>query len=187
MKLPTLACLMIAVASAVAQVNPQPTIRPGSSQSATSVQMTKSIAAAQDFAERIPLEQPECPVVFTKISFHRAAHYQPVIQYRPGSSSGNLDFQYKSRSSKTILSISVSVELTAKRSLYDLDATPVIIDMVLSGTRPVAPLPPLGHIYGVNHATLERVRYADGTVWSASNQNTCRYNAQGTEQIGKLW
>jgi hypothetical protein len=183
MKLATLACPLLAATFAMAQTHPQPAPSPASSD-----QMAKGMAAAQDFAKRIPPGQPECPVVFTKISFQRAAYYLPVMQYHPGSSSGDLDFQYKNQSSKTILSISVSVELTAKRSLYDLDAIPVTIDMVLTGTRTAAPLPPLGYVYSVNHATLERVQYADGTVWSAGNQNVCRYNAQGgAEQIGKLW
>jgi hypothetical protein len=180
MKLTTFAGLFIAAASAFAQINSQPQtlVSPASGQSTDQ--------SAQKDASGRENSQAGCPVVFTEVALSRNAHYLPVKQ--AVSSGGNLDFQYKNESGKQIQSISIEVEIKAKRSLYDLDAMQVIADMVITDNSTEEPLPPLGYVYGIDHLTLERVRYADGTVWDAPKQSACHFGPSGgAEQIGKLW
>jgi hypothetical protein len=186
MKLVTL--VLLAAASAFTQITSQSQtlVLPASGQSATPDQRAQKDASGREFVNKLQNSQAGCPVVFTEVALKRNAHYLPVKQ--TVSSGGNLDFQYKNESGKQIQSISIEVEVKAKRSLYDLDAMRVIADMVLTDNSTEEPLPPLGYVYGIDHLTLERVRYADGTVWNAPKQSACHFGLPGgAEQIGKLW
>lgn len=142
--------------------------------------------SARNLVDRLQNGQSGCPVVFTNVALKRNTHYLPVTQ--PISSGGNLDFQYKNITGKQIQSISIQVEVRAKKSLYDLDAAAITADMVLTGNSTEVALPPLGFVYGIDHLTLERVRYTDGTVWDTPQKSACHYGLPGgAEQIGKLW
>lgn len=79
------------------------------------------------------------------------------------------------------------VDLNRKKSVYDLDATPITINMILSGRSAEEVLPLAVRAYGLTRVSLARVAYTDGTAWNASSKNTCRYERiNGAEQIGKL-
>ncbi|HEX3435206.1 MAG TPA: hypothetical protein VHT24_00445 [Pseudacidobacterium sp.] len=139
--------------------------------------------AVSAFAQTNP--QSSCPVVFTNVALKSHATYLPV--QTGASSSGNLGFDYKNLSGKEIQSIAMNVELTTKKSLYALDATPVTIKMLLTGNSIEAALPQVGYVYGIGSVTLEGVAYTDGTTWNAGKQ-VCQYNNPGgPEQIVKLW
>lgn len=170
MKLLTLASLLITATSAFAQSN------------------AKAVTAVDLEHLQKMSTQAGCPVVFTDVALHRKAHMMLVKQ---GTSSGDdLAFQYENKSGKEIQSISVSAELNVKKSVYDLDATTLTLNMTLTGHEAAETLPLSVLAYGLNRVTLEQVAYTDGTVWDAGAKEaktTCSYqNQHGSEQIGKL-
>ena len=126
--------------------------------------------------------QAGCPVAFTDVALKSDAHYMPVKQ---SEGSGNsLDFKYQNKSGKQIESILVSVKLTVKRSIYDLDATTITRYMTL--TEDSSQVLPLNLItYAVGPVTLEQVTYTDGDTWTPATNKNCRYvNQRSTEKIG---
>jgi len=167
MRLVTLAVAFLSIAPAFAQSNlkPAPTtdlsITPGST------------------------SQAGCPVAFTDVSLETKAHFMPVRQdFAPD---GNLRFQYKNQSGKEIQSISVRAELKVKKSVYDLDATTITLNMTLTGKSAEETMPLALRAYGLSRITLEQVSFTDGTIWNANTKNACSYeHMNGSEQIGKL-
>jgi hypothetical protein len=163
MKLVTLALAVLSTATAFAQsnVNTVPgidvTIVPG----ATS--------------------QAGCPVAFTDVALDTKAHFMPVRQ--DTAPAGSLKFQYKNQSGKEIQSISVRVELKVKKSVYDLDATTVTLNMTLTGKGADETLPLTLRTYGLSRVTLEQVSFTDGTIWNASEKNTCSYNRMNSSEL----
>lgn len=164
-----LGCAFFAATAAFTQGNAQPNSRPGMQPS------------------RISSPQQDCPVRFTKVSLRNQAH---IMLIRPnGAPGGDLAFQYQNQSGKTIQSMIVRVSLKVKRNVYALDTTDIQLEMMLTGKglEETLPLDAREYVYAVHGLTLERVSYADGSIWTASAQNTCRYEgAAGAEEIGKL-
>jgi hypothetical protein len=167
MKLVTLAIAFLSITPAFAQSNLKPTaaddlsITPGST------------------------SQAGCPVAFTDVSLETKAHFMPVRQ--DTAPDGNLRFQYKNQSGKEIQSISVRAELKVKKSVYDLDATTITLNMTLTGKSAEETMPLTLRAYGLSRITLEQVSFTDGTIWNADIKNTCSYERMnGSEQIGKL-
>jgi hypothetical protein len=131
-----------------------------------------------------PTSQAGCPVAFTDVALETKAHLMPVRQ--DATPDGNLRFQYKNQSGKEIQSISVRAELKVKKSVYDLDATTITLQMTLTG-KSAETMPLALRAYGLSRITLEQVSFTDGTIWNASTKNTCSYERMnGSEQIGKL-
>jgi hypothetical protein len=120
--------------------------------------------------------QTGCPVAFTNVVFKQNARYMPVkLEPVPESS---LEFNYKNLSGKQIESISVRVELRAKRSVYDLDAVTLTRDMTLTGHSGEV-LPLSFPAYGLVRVTLEQVTYAGGDVWTPTKHADCSYQNNG--------
>ena len=189
MKRLAFACLFFAATSVLAQNSSQPSLTPppASDHSLTSQQKALIEASAQDFAKKFSVEQSPCPVRFTDVSLKTKGHM--MLVHPENSPDGDLAFQYENQSGKTIQSIAVRVALKVKQNVYALDTTDLTIDMALTGKglEETLPLNIRGQVYAVNHVTLERVSYTDGTTWAASAGNTCRYEKQrGAEEIGKL-
>jgi hypothetical protein len=165
MKLTILACTFLLAASAFAQDKPQQNSASKAPQSALAL-----------------LSQQGCPVRFTDVSLLGSGHI--MLTRQDASSSGDLSFQYQNESGKTIQSLAVRVTLKLKHDVYALDATDFTLDMTLTGQglQETLPLNVSGYVYGLNHVTLERVSYSDGTAWSAADENSCRYEKSGTTQ-----
>lgn len=126
--------------------------------------------------------QAGCPVAFTEVALKRDAHYMLVKQ---SEGSGNsLGFKYNNKSGKHIESMLIRVELTVKRSIYDLDATTITRYMTL--TENSGQVLPLNLItYAVGLVSLEQVTYTDGDTWTPDNNKNCRFvNQSTTERIG---
>ena len=120
--------------------------------------------------------QTGCPVAFTNVVFKQNARYMPVkLEPVPESS---LEFNYRNLSGKQIESISVRVELRAKRSIYDLDAVTLRRDMTLTG-RSGEVLPLNVSAYGLVRVTLEQVTYVGGEVWTPAKNANCSYQNNG--------
>jgi hypothetical protein len=172
MKSVTLVCLFLAVASSFAQNELPKKSMPG----------LPATAQIEQFATDAPQDQNGCPVRFTDISLKSKGRL--MLVQSGDSSDGDLSFQYQNRSGKTIQSIAVSVELKFKQNVYALDTTDYRLDMTLTGKglEETLPININGHVYGVRHVTLERVSYADGSNWTASAQNVCRFESPGTPE-----
>ncbi len=126
-----------------------------------------------------------CPVAFTDVSLESPAQFMLVWQRANENSS--LTFQYKNRSNKEIESISIRADLKVKKSVYDLDATPVTLHLTLTGRNTEQTRPLTLRAYGLSRVILEQVSYSDGTAWTADARNACSYEKQSaSEQIGKL-
>lgn len=154
-------------------------------------------AAAQSNRQAAPPETPDltqapppsnqqgCPVAFTDVSLQRQARFMPVKQ--DAAPDNSLAFKYKNQSGKLIESIEIRVELTVKRSIYDLDATTITRYVTLTGTsEDFLPLKSL-LMYGIGSVTLEQVTYVGGDVWTPGTTKNCRYtNPNTSEKIGTL-
>jgi len=131
-----------------------------------------------------PNAQAGCPVAFTNVSLE--THARLMLVKQGTAQDGSLAFEYKNQSGKPIQSISIRVELKVKKSVYDLDATPITLSMTLTGKDSGETLPLNMVAYGLGRVELEQVIYSDDTVWTAGRANTCSYEKTGTsEGIGK--
>jgi hypothetical protein len=118
-----------------------------------------------------------CPVAFTDVALKRDARYMPVKQGTAPDSS--LAFKFKNLSGKQIESISVRVEVKAKRSIYDLDAATISRDMTLTGkSGEILPLNMLA--YGLVRVTLQQITYAGGEVWTPGQNKNCAFLNNGS-------
>jgi hypothetical protein len=151
-------------------------------------------AAAQNSSrsEEIPAplspgvnSQTGCPVNFTDVALKTNATFMLVKQ--DAEPNGSLTFQYKNQSGKQIQSISIRVDLAAKRSVYDLDAVTITRDMTLTrDSEETLPLPANVFVYSLGRVTLEQVNFVGGTVWTPKATNTCSYEKAGSaEAIAK--
>jgi len=121
--------------------------------------------------------QTGCPVAFTDVALKRDARYMPVNQGTAPESS--LAFKYKNQSGKLIESISVRVDVKAKRNIYDLDAITSARDMTLTGeSGEVLPLDMLA--YGLVRVTLEQITYTGGDVWTPGKNKNCMFMNNGS-------
>lgn len=126
-----------------------------------------------------------CPVAFTNVALETKARLMPVQLGQPQD--GSLSFSYENQSGKQIQSIAVRVELRVKKSVYDLDATPIALDMMLTGKSAQEKLPLAVRAYGFTRVTLQQVTYSDGTIWTPGDKLHCGYyNMNTAEKIGKL-
>ena len=147
--------------------------------------LAQNVTPAIDFSQTPPISQAGCPVAFTNVSLETRARLMPVQLGQPQD--GSLFFEYKNQSGRKIQSIAVHVELRFKKSVYDLDATPITLDMMLTGTNTSEKLPLAVRAYGLTRVTLQQVTYADGTIWTQSQKPNCAYTPQSSaENIGKL-
>lgn len=120
-----------------------------------------------------------CPVAFTNVSLSNPGHFMHVKQ--SSDPSGSLAFQYKNQSGRMIQSIEIRVELTVKKSIYDLDAATVTRDMTLTGeAADTLPLNVLA--YGIGRVTLEQVNYVDGKAWTPKAKNNCTYRGESAAE-----
>jgi hypothetical protein len=177
MKLITLSSLLLIATSAFAQKDEPQQFKPS----------LPVVPRIEQFTLAASADQSNCPVRFTDIALKTKGRMMLV---RSGDApDGNLALQYQNHSGKTIQSIAINVDLKLKQDMYALDTTSYRLDMVLTGKglEETLPLNVRGYVYGVNHVTLERVSYTDGTIWSASTQNVCRFeNPASSEKIVKL-
>jgi hypothetical protein len=129
--------------------------------------------------------QAGCPVAFRDVSLESKAHLMPVQLGQPQD--GSLSFQYKNQSGKTIQTIAVQVQLRVKKSVYDLDATTISLDMMLTGNNAAENLPLAVRAYGLESVTLKQVTYTDGSTWTAGTKDRCAYQGNGGSlEIGQL-
>ncbi|WP_158748233.1 hypothetical protein [Acidobacterium sp. S8] len=152
--------------------------------SATALAQNATPGSPADFRQNPPISQVGCPVSFTTVALETKARLMPVQVGQPQD--GSLSFEYRNQSGKKIQSIAVRVELLMKKSVYDLDATPIALNMMLAGNGAVETLPLAIRAYGLTRVNLQQVTYSDGTIWTAGDKLHCGYAPQGTENIGKL-
>lgn len=155
------------------------------------IALSTTAAIAQNNMKESPAVDPNslldtqagCPVAFTEVSLTNPGHIMLVRQGANQNSS--LEFQYKNQSGKVIESIEIRVELTVKRSVYDLDATKITRDMTLTdNAEETLPLNLL--VYSVGRVTLEQVNYVGGKVWTPNDRSSCNYEKPGgTARIAK--
>lgn len=164
MKLVTLAFIAASTFAAVAQTNAH-----------------RNEPADLDHNPGLVTSQAGCPVTFMNVSLNNPGHMMLV---RGADQNGSIGFQYKNLSGKQLESIEVRVELTVKRSVYDLDAITITRDMTLTGdSEATLPLPAFA--YSVGRVTLEQVNYVGGTVWTPK-EKTCSFTQPSTtERIAK--
>ena len=134
-----------------------------------------------------------CPLVMTSATVAGSAGYLPVGQRRPDD--GRLTLQFRNQSGKAIRSASVTATVKVKTNIYALDAHPIVLRLTSGGTDEADPalsqlmqidLPHHYYLFGVAQVSLDGVTYADGTTWTAPQQNKyCRTQGQGSEKIAK--
>lgn len=197
MKLFVSALLMAALPVALAQNHPAPaqsgfgaagTQAPDAQVQSKLIEKAKAEAAEQ----AAPLLQPGCPLFMNAASVAAPAGYLPVDQSRPQE--GTLTLRFWNMSGKRIRSASITAKVKVKTNIYALDAHPIALQLTVSDTddvdlhinqvRQIA-LPGNYYLFGMAQVSLDRVTYADGTSWTASQHNYCRLNSQSSEQIAR--
>jgi hypothetical protein len=117
-----------------------------------------------------------CPVVLTSASL--TPHLMLLHAGSDSSKDGGLDLEFRNASGKSIYSMEFSVEILAKKSVYDLAATRLHLDLTAYGARSAdetfaqlrhLSLPEGTHPSVVESVTLKQVFYEDGTVWTAKD------------------
>jgi hypothetical protein len=121
-----------------------------------------------------------CPVVLT--SANLTPHLMLLRAEGDSSRDGGLDLEFRNASGKSIDSMEFSVQILARKSIYDLAATRIHLDLAAYGARSAdetfAQLRHLSLPEGMNPSivesvTLKQVFYEDGTVWTAKNDSFC--------------
>lgn len=197
MKLFVSALLMAALPAAFAQnhrVPPQVTTGAAETQ-APDAQLPLGVlekAKAEAAEQAAPIFLPVCPLLMNAASVAAPAGYLPVDQSRPQE--GTLTLRFWNMRGKRIRSASITAKVKVKTNIYALDAHPIALQLTFSGTddvdlhinqvRQIA-LPGNYYLFGMAQVSLDRVTYADGTSWTASQHNYCRLNGQGSEQIAR--
>lgn len=197
MKLFVSALLMAALPAAFAQnhrVPPQVNTEAAETQAPDALTQSELIEKAKaEAAEQVaPLFLPVCPLLMNAASVAAPAGYLPVDQSMPQE--GTLTLHFQNLSGKRIRSASITAKVKVKTNIYALDAHPIALQLTFSGTddvdlhisqvRQIA-LPGNYYLFGMAQVSLDRVTYADGTSWTASQHNYCRLNGQGSEQIAR--
>jgi hypothetical protein len=163
-------------------------------QAVTQLQNTQSqiprqqpLIAQQDL-ERQYLKQTWCPVDLISAKIDTPARYLPVAA--PEGSSGSLDLTFRNATDKKIKSAALKVQVKAKKSIYDLDAYTLTTHLEISGIDVASEqlsrrLPLSVPAFGVAQVILERVTYADGSIWSRKADSGCRLEGQGLSRVSR--
>jgi hypothetical protein len=195
MKLSTLLVLFAAASTCIAQntaKSPAASALPPhsfDSNSVTVVTMGRDSEALpqiskEELAHRIEQMQKmadrACPVVLT--SANLTPHLLLLRAGGDAGKDGGLDLEFRNASGKSIFSMELAVQILAKKSIYDLAATRIHLDLTAYGARSAdetfAQLRHLALPEGMNPSivesvTLKQVFYEDGTVWTAKNDSFC--------------
>jgi hypothetical protein len=195
MKLFLSALLLAAATAALAQQNTgQLTVTPQSGPVLTPQQqaaLTKADAEAESVG-RIT-NQTGCPLYMESASVAPAGGYLPVTAQ--SRQDGALDLHFRNQSGRAIASASITARVNVKTNVYALDAHPLELRLMLSGTQDLDKtldqiqhivLPKHVYLFGVARVTLDQVSYADGSVWTAPiSNNVCRTNGPGVDKIAQ--
>ena len=136
--------------------------------------------------ERQAVKHMWCPVDLISAMIDTPARYLPVAT--PEGDSGSLDLTFRNAADKKIKSASLEVQVRAKKSIYDLEAYTLTTHLEISGIDVASgqlsrrlPLPVPA--FGVAQVILERVTYADGSIWSRKSGSGCRLNGQALARV----
>ena len=136
--------------------------------------------------ERLVVRQMWCPVDLVSATIDTPARYLPVTT--PEANSGSLDLTFRNAADRKIKSAALSVQVKAKKSIYDLDAYTLTTHLEISGIEVASgelsrrlPLPVPA--FGVAQVILESVTYADGSIWSRKSSSGCRLNGQALARV----
>ena len=132
--------------------------------------------------------QSGCPVQVSEASFTRPARYMPVNAAADWY--GQLSLDYTNASGKDIRFIEVKADLLTKKSIYDLDATRIAVDLTLGqngvlarGITKAETLTVKANAFGLSGLSLERVVFTDGTMWTPSPGHQCEFPNMGGMMI----
>jgi hypothetical protein len=131
-----------------------------------------------------------CPVTFT------SAALTPYLMLTHTESertlNGGLDLGYRNSSGKEIYSMNLNLHILAKKSVYDLAGTDIVLpltvyggksaDMTVSELRHLR-LPQGVHPAVISSIDLQQVFFEDGTVWMAKNSSGCSFSPNGAQVI----
>ena len=158
---------------------------PAAYSQASQPQRVEPAANLQGALPGITPPQSGCPIVLASATAAPEAHYLPVAQ---AGSTPSLDLRFRNASGKAISSVAVTAELRVKTSVYALDATTLDIPLTFSVTQIVnrdrdqlaqLRLPQNVLIFAVTRIGLTQVTFADGSVWTAPQHNSCVLNQGG--------
>ncbi|MGA7522637.1 MAG: hypothetical protein WBW84_09145 [Acidobacteriaceae bacterium] len=162
-------------------------------QQKNALEMAQAKARAAMQATIDHMAQTGCPLYLESASVAPGAGYLPVTA--TNRQDGALDLRFRNQSGKAITSASITAQVNVKTNVYDLDAHALELRLTLAGTQDLdktldqmqhIALPRHVYLFGVARVTLDRVTYADGSVWTAPASNVCRTSgAMGPERIAK--
>lgn len=126
-----------------------------------------------------------CPVQISNVSLTRPPRLILAAGWAD-SRQPKLSLQYANTSGKGIQFIAVKADLLVKKSIYDLDATKIGVDLVLwrggvlaRGASKSQALALKGDAFGLSGVNLEQVVFTDGTTWMPSPSQVCEFPGYG--------
>ena len=126
-----------------------------------------------------------CPVQLSKVSLTRPPRLVLASGWVDGRHA-KLSLQYANTNGKDIQFIEVKADLLVKKSIYELDATKIGVDLVLwrggvlaRGGSESQALPVKGDAFGLSTVDLEQVVFTDGTTWTPSPSQMCEFPGYG--------
>lgn len=137
------------------------------------------------------IDQKNCPVVFVRANLTPYLMLTQSEARQPGN--GGLDLGFTNSSGKNIYQINFTVHVLARKSVYDLDAKDIALELSVSGNRSAnsalselrhLELPQSIHPAVISSVTLQQVFFEDGTVWMAKNSSTCSFSPNGSVEVG---
>lgn len=185
------ALLLAALPAAFAQNQPaQPSYQTGVVVSNPGQSTVQDMKAQAEYLNHL-MVQTGCPLYLSAASVAEPGRYLPVKQATPDD--GVLQLHFRNQSGKAIRSASITATVKVKTNVYALDAHPIALQLTLSDVNDVnrdlshlslIVLPRHFYLFGVAQVSLDRVTYADGTTWTAPQQNNdCRTHGQGLDRI----
>lgn len=142
----------------------------------------------QEALDRV--NQENCPVQFVRASL---TPYLMLTQSETRqAANGGLDLGFLNSSGRSIFRINFTVHILARKSVYDLEAKDIALDLSAGGSQSAdsalselrhLELPQSIHPALISSVILQQVFFEDGTVWTAKNSGTCNFSPNGAQAI----
>lgn len=152
-------------------------------------ELTKEELQLQEELDRV--DQLNCPVVFVRANLTPYLMLTQSQARQPGN--GGLDLGFTNSSGRSIFRINFTVHILARKSVYDLEAKDIALDLSAGGSQSAdsalselrhLELPQSIHPALISSVILQQVFFEDGTVWTAKNSGTCNFSPNGSVEVG---
>lgn len=150
--------------------------------------LTKEELQLQEAIEVIG--QENCPITFVRANLTPYLMLTQSETRQPAN--GGLDLGFLNSSGRNIFQINFTVHVLARKSVYDLDAKDIALELSVGGSRSTdrtlselrhLVLPQSIHPAVISSVELQQVFFEDGTVWTAKDSSGCSFSPNGAQAI----